>query len=114
MNKQTPRGLQTLLVISLGIFTAICPTALSTFSLRQFETLKVNGQTIWKTFGAFGSAVGASKAKRGNWKTVGQRPTEMIFGIKIMERLQPSPIEVPVNVIRMLSSTWFSVRDPCC
>lgn len=77
LSRDSPSGFQNRLVFTVGILTAMRPTALATLKLSQFQKIRLGDDTVWKITGCVGSTSGSSKTAGGGWKAIGQSPTEV-------------------------------------
>jgi len=77
LSKETPKGFQTRLIFTIGVLTAMRPTALASLTLSQFKKIKIGDEVVWVITGAVGSDCGASKTAKGGWSAIGGKIPEV-------------------------------------
>lgn len=77
LSKDTPTGFQTRLIFSLGLVTAMRPTALVSLNRNQFEKQVINGRKAWVVTEVIGDLTGSPKTSKGGWSSVGKAPLKI-------------------------------------
>lgn len=64
LSKNTPKGYQTRLVVTVGILIGMRPTGFSPLLVSQFERVKLRDSVVWKINASVGARNGSSKKRR--------------------------------------------------
>lgn len=87
LSKDSPGSYLTRLVVTVGLVTALRPSALAALSVKQVIKTQLDGKVVYKIVHAMGSRFGASKTSKGGFSTAGAKPVEVfVFDEWYMDR----------------------------
>ena len=77
LSRDSPKELQARVIFTVGILTAMRPSALATLKVWQFKRVMIKDQAVWMISGVIRRDCGALKTERGGWAAIGNKVPEI-------------------------------------
>lgn len=105
LSLQTPKGFQNCVIFTIGIVTAMRPTAMAFLKRHQFQKIRLDDDWVWKITGTVGSTSGSSKTSSGGWKSIGENPVEVCVWNEAYENGTINVFKIIDDYIRLRDKT---------